>query len=155
MLHLAVLHNQQEALKNLSQVVSVLPGQEVLNMRNHLYQVLYFEALSRKCSVCFLMSLYLLLTYSTFLFVPSFTLFLNVSQTPLHLAVITQQREAVEALLLAGADPMLTDRHGNTVLHLASQLKGKGGMVEFLLQYRELRSLLEYTNTAGTHTHTY
>lgn len=51
-LHLAVLHNQQEALKNLSQVVSVLPGQEVLNMRNHLYQVLYFETLSRKCSVC-------------------------------------------------------------------------------------------------------
>lgn len=38
-LHLAVLHSQQEALKSLTQVVSVLPGQEVLNMRNHLYQV--------------------------------------------------------------------------------------------------------------------
>ncbi|XP_045886209.1 nuclear factor NF-kappa-B p105 subunit [Micropterus dolomieu] len=105
-LHLAVLHSQQEALKSLTQVVSALPGQEVLNMRNHLYQ------------------------------------------TPLHLAVITQQREAVEALLLAGADPTLTDRHGNTVLHLASQLEG-GGMVKFLLQHRELRELLYHTNTAG------
>uniref|UniRef100_A0A671UCE8 Nuclear factor kappa B subunit 1 n=1 Tax=Sparus aurata TaxID=8175 RepID=A0A671UCE8_SPAAU len=69
--------------------------------------------------------------------------------TPLHLAVITQQREAVEALLLAGADPTLTDRHGNTVLHLASTLEGGGGMVQFLLQHKELRALLEHTNTAG------
>ncbi|XP_073343005.1 nuclear factor NF-kappa-B p105 subunit [Pagrus major] len=106
-IHLAVLHSQQEALKSLTQVVSALPGREVLNMRNHLYQ------------------------------------------TPLHLAVITQQREAVEALLLAGADPTLTDRHGNTVLHLASQLEGGGGMVQFLLQHKELRALLEHTNTAG------
>ncbi|XP_075993589.1 nuclear factor NF-kappa-B p105 subunit isoform X2 [Genypterus blacodes] len=105
-LHLAVLHSQQRALKSLTQVVSVLPGEEVLNMRNHLYQ------------------------------------------SPLHLAVITQQREAVEALLLAGADPTLTDRHGNTVLHLASQQEG-GGMVHFLLQHSELSKLLDQHNTAG------
>uniref|UniRef100_A0A673AWK6 RHD domain-containing protein n=1 Tax=Sphaeramia orbicularis TaxID=375764 RepID=A0A673AWK6_9TELE len=105
-LHLAVLHNQQAALRSLTQIVSLLPGEEVLNMRNHLYQ------------------------------------------TPLHLAVITQQREAVEALLLAGADPTLTDRHGNTALHLASQQEG-GGMVQFLLKHKELKGLLEQTNTAG------
>ncbi|KAF7651309.1 hypothetical protein LDENG_00112630 [Lucifuga dentata] len=105
-LHLAVLHSQQEALKSLTQVVSALPGKEVLNRRNHLYQ------------------------------------------TPLHLAVITQQKEAVEALLLAGADPTLTDRYGNTVLHLASQQEG-GCMVRFLLQLRELRTLLDQHNTAG------
>ncbi|XP_072251224.1 nuclear factor NF-kappa-B p105 subunit [Leuresthes tenuis] len=104
--HLAVLHSQQEALKSLTQVVSALPGEEVLNMRNHLYQ------------------------------------------TPLHLAVITQQREAVEALLLAGTDPTLTDRHGNTVLHLAAQQEG-GGMIRFLLQRSEMRGLLECSNTAG------
>lgn len=104
-LHLAVLHSQQEALKSLTQVVSALPGEEVLNMRNHLYQ------------------------------------------TPLHLAVITQQKEAAAALLLAGADPTLADRHGNTVLHLAAQQEG--GMVQFLLQHRELRELLDQTNTAG------
>lgn len=37
-LHLAVLHSQKEALKSLTQVVFALPGEEVLNMRNHLYQ---------------------------------------------------------------------------------------------------------------------
>lgn len=106
-LHLAVLHCQRGALHSLTQVAAALPGEEVLNMRNHLYQ------------------------------------------TPLHLAVITQQCEAVEALLLAGADPSLTDRHGNTVLHLASQLEGGGGMLECLLRHQELRGLLEHCNTAG------
>uniref|UniRef100_A0A673AYN4 RHD domain-containing protein n=1 Tax=Sphaeramia orbicularis TaxID=375764 RepID=A0A673AYN4_9TELE len=65
----------------------------------------------------------------------------HLYQTPLHLAVITQQREAVEALLLAGADPTLTDRHGNTALHLASQQEG-GGMVQFLLKHKELKVLV-------------
>ncbi|XP_034453801.1 nuclear factor NF-kappa-B p105 subunit isoform X2 [Hippoglossus hippoglossus] len=106
-LHLAVLHSQQAALKSLTQVVSALPGEEVLNMRNHLYQ------------------------------------------TPLHLAVITQQSEAAEALLLAGADPTLTDRHGNTALHLAAQQEGGGAMVQFLLQHQEVRGLMEHNNTAG------
>ncbi|KAM4732684.1 nuclear factor NF-kappa-B p105 subunit [Anableps anableps] len=105
-LHLAVLHSQQEALMSLTQVVSALTGEEVLNTRNHLYQ------------------------------------------TPLHLAVITQQKEAAEVLLLAGADPTLTDRHGNTVLHLAAQQDGDG-MVELLLRRRELRELLQFSNTAG------
>ncbi|XP_015228769.1 PREDICTED: nuclear factor NF-kappa-B p105 subunit isoform X1 [Cyprinodon variegatus] len=105
-LHLAVLHSQQEALMSLTQVVSALTGEEVLNMRNHLHQ------------------------------------------TPLHLAVITQQKKAAEALLLAGADPTLTDRHGNTVLHLAAQQEGCG-MVELLLQHKELRKLMESSNTAG------
>ncbi|KAK5603792.1 hypothetical protein CRENBAI_000941 [Crenichthys baileyi] len=105
-LHLAVLYSQQEALMSLTQVVSALAGEEVLNMRNHLYQ------------------------------------------TPLHLAVITQQKEAAEVLLLVGADPTLTDRHGNTVLHLAAQQEG-GGMVELLLRRRELRKLLQCSNTAG------
>lgn len=74
---------------------------------------------------------------------------LCVSQTPLHLAVVTQQKEAVEALLFAGADPTLTDRHGNTALHLASQQDG-AGMVQFLLRHRPMRALLDLTNTAGT-----
>ncbi|XP_043982528.1 nuclear factor NF-kappa-B p105 subunit isoform X1 [Gambusia affinis] len=105
-LHLAVLHSQQEALTSLTQVVSALTGEEVLNMRNHLYQ------------------------------------------TPLHLAVITQQKQAAEVLLMAGADPTLTDRHGNTVLHLAAQQEGDG-MVELLLRRREMRELLQFSNTAG------
>uniref|UniRef100_A0A672GK74 Nuclear factor of kappa light polypeptide gene enhancer in B-cells 1 n=1 Tax=Salarias fasciatus TaxID=181472 RepID=A0A672GK74_SALFA len=72
----------------------------------------------------------------------------SISQTPLHLAVITQQKEAAAALLLAGADHTLTDRHGNTALHLASQQEG-GEMVEFLLRHEQMREQLERTNTAG------
>lgn len=104
-LHLAVVHSQQEALQSLTQVLSVLSGEE-LNMRNHLYQ------------------------------------------TPLHLAILTQQKKAVDALLLAGADPALTDRHGNTPLHLAAA-QVAGDMTSYLLQRPEVRVLTEVANTAG------
>ncbi|KAJ4918752.1 hypothetical protein JOQ06_013864 [Pogonophryne albipinna] len=106
-LHLAVLHSQQGALQSLTQVVSALPGPEVLNMRNHLYQ------------------------------------------TALHLAVITHQREAVEALLLAGADPTLTDRRGNTALHLAAGLEGGAELIQILLKRADVRGGMQLCNTAG------
>uniref|UniRef100_A0A8K9WR07 RHD domain-containing protein n=1 Tax=Oncorhynchus mykiss TaxID=8022 RepID=A0A8K9WR07_ONCMY len=105
-LHLGVIHSQTDAVRSLAQVLSALPGEEVLNMRNDLYQ------------------------------------------TPLHLAVITQQKEAAEALVLAGADVTLSDRHGNTALHLATQQK-EGGMVGFLLRHREVVELVDLPNTAG------
>ncbi|CAB1325329.1 unnamed protein product [Coregonus sp. 'balchen'] len=105
-LHLGVIHSQTDAVRNLAQVLSVLPGEEVLNMRNNLYQ------------------------------------------TPLHLAVITQQKAVAEALLLAGADVTLSDRHGNTALHLAAQQK-EGGMVGFLLRHREVVELVDLPNAAG------
>lgn len=41
-------------------------------------------------------------------------------QTPLHLAVITQQPKLVEILLRLGADPALLDRDGRTAVHLAA-----------------------------------
>uniref|UniRef100_A0A8C8CCK1 RHD domain-containing protein n=1 Tax=Oncorhynchus tshawytscha TaxID=74940 RepID=A0A8C8CCK1_ONCTS len=105
-LHLGVIHSQTDAVRSLAQVLSALPGEEVLNMRNNLYQ------------------------------------------TPLHIAVITQQKAAAEALLLAGADVTLCDRHGNTALHLAAQQK-EGGMVGFLLRHREIVELVDLPNTAG------
>ena len=40
-------------------------------------------------------------------------------QTPLHLAVLTQQHNLVEALVAGGADLEMRDRSGNTALHLA------------------------------------
>uniref|UniRef100_A0A674DAL0 Nuclear factor kappa B subunit 1 n=1 Tax=Salmo trutta TaxID=8032 RepID=A0A674DAL0_SALTR len=105
-LHLGVIHSQTDAVRSLAQVLSALPGEEVLNMRNNLYQ------------------------------------------TPLHLAVITQQKAAAEAILLAGADVTLSDRHGNTALHLAAQQK-EGGMVGFLLRHREIVELVDLPNAAG------
>lgn len=38
-LHLGVIHSQTDAVRSLAQVLSALPGEEVLNMRNDLYQV--------------------------------------------------------------------------------------------------------------------
>lgn len=40
-LHLGVIHSQTDAVRNLAQVISALPGEDVLNMRNDLYQVNY------------------------------------------------------------------------------------------------------------------
>ncbi|XP_073778436.1 nuclear factor NF-kappa-B p105 subunit isoform X3 [Danio rerio] len=105
-LHLGVLHSQTDAVRNLAQVISALPGEDVLNMRNDLYQ------------------------------------------TPVHLAVLTQQRAALEALLEAGADITLTDRHGDTALHLAAQQK-EDHIIHTLLKHRDVEPLHTVYNTAG------
>ncbi|KAL0964301.1 hypothetical protein UPYG_G00321980 [Umbra pygmaea] len=56
----------------------------------------------------------------------------HLSQSPLHLAVITSQVKAVDVLLRAGADPTLLDRDGRTALHLAT-LAGDDATLRFLL----------------------
>ncbi|EDW75652.1 uncharacterized protein Dwil_GK23715 [Drosophila willistoni] len=43
----------------------------------------------------------------------------DVAQTPLHLAALTAQPNILRMLLLAGAEPTVRDRHGNTALHLS------------------------------------
>ncbi|XP_023646915.2 nuclear factor NF-kappa-B p105 subunit isoform X1 [Paramormyrops kingsleyae] len=105
-LHLGVIHSRTWAVRSLAQVISALPGEDVINMRNDLYQ------------------------------------------TPLHLAVITQQEEAVEALLEAGADASLTDHHGNMALHLAAQ-QGDGKILGLLLRHPDSAKLVDQPNTAG------
>jgi len=40
-------------------------------------------------------------------------------QSPLHVAVLTNQSLIVRRLILAGADPSLRNSRGNTALHLA------------------------------------
>uniref|UniRef100_A0A8C1J9H1 Nuclear factor of kappa light polypeptide gene enhancer in B-cells 1 n=1 Tax=Cyprinus carpio TaxID=7962 RepID=A0A8C1J9H1_CYPCA len=68
--------------------------------------------------------------------------------TPLHLAVLTQQKEAVEALLEAEVDVTLTDRHGNTALHLAAQQK-EDSVLRLLLKHKSVAQLTSIPNTAG------
>uniref|UniRef100_A0A8C1LZR7 Nuclear factor of kappa light polypeptide gene enhancer in B-cells 1 n=1 Tax=Cyprinus carpio TaxID=7962 RepID=A0A8C1LZR7_CYPCA len=68
--------------------------------------------------------------------------------TPLHLAVLTQHKEAVEALLEAEVDVTLTDRHGNTALHLAAQQK-EDSVLRLLLKYKSVSQLTSIPNTAG------
>ncbi|KAG8134450.1 hypothetical protein E2320_007561 [Naja naja] len=60
----------------------------------------------------------------------------DLYQTPLHLAVITRQAGIVRALLGAGADVNLLDRHGNSVFHLAAQ-QGDEVALSMLLQHKE------------------
>ncbi|XP_041077665.1 nuclear factor NF-kappa-B p105 subunit-like [Polyodon spathula] len=105
-LHLGVIHHRSETAKNLIEVISCIPGEDVINMRNDLYQ------------------------------------------TPLHLAVITQQADAVEALLKANADLSLTDRHGNTALHLAAK-QGDSEILSLLLQHQEAAKLINLPNSEG------
>ncbi|XP_070548474.1 B-cell lymphoma 3 protein-like isoform X2 [Ptychodera flava] len=45
----------------------------------------------------------------------------TLRQTPLHLAVITNQWQMVRLLVMVGADGNLTDRNGQTSVHLACQ----------------------------------
>ncbi|CAB3997549.1 B-cell lymphoma 3 [Paramuricea clavata] len=44
----------------------------------------------------------------------------NLSQTALHLAVLTEQPMVVEQLMDAGADPNAQDRNGQTAIHLCA-----------------------------------
>uniref|UniRef100_A0A8I3W5B7 NF-kappa-B inhibitor alpha n=1 Tax=Callithrix jacchus TaxID=9483 RepID=A0A8I3W5B7_CALJA len=75
----------------------------------------------------------------------------NLQQTPLHLAVITNQPEIAEALLGAGCDPELRDFRGNTPLHLACE-QGCLASVGVLTQActtPHLHSILKATNYNG------
>lgn len=47
----------------------------------------------------------------------------KLAQTPLHVAVLTNQITVVRRLIVAGADICQVDRHGNTALHLACREK--------------------------------
>uniref|UniRef100_A0A8C7LZZ6 Nuclear factor of kappa light polypeptide gene enhancer in B-cells 2 (p49/p100) n=1 Tax=Oncorhynchus mykiss TaxID=8022 RepID=A0A8C7LZZ6_ONCMY len=72
----------------------------------------------------------------------------HLSQTPLHLAVITRQVKVVDVLLRAGADPTLLDRDGRTPLHLAA-LAGDDVTLRVLLghlgeRYNHLVNMADY-----------
>ncbi|XP_077068941.1 uncharacterized protein bcl3 isoform X2 [Siphateles boraxobius] len=62
-------------------------------------------------------------------------IFNNLRQTPLHLAVITQQPFLVKALLDAGSDPGALDRNGQTALHLCCEHKDVDCLYVILRHY--------------------
>ncbi|CAJ0928321.1 unnamed protein product [Ranitomeya imitator] len=74
----------------------------------------------------------------------------NLLQTPLHLAIITDQYEIAANLLEAGCDPEVRDHNGNTALHIACEkgsLQGVGVIVQNCKSH--LKPLLQYTNYNG------
>ncbi|NWI98852.1 NFKB1 factor, partial [Crypturellus undulatus] len=72
----------------------------------------------------------------------------DLYQTPLHLAVVTKQAAVVEALLTAGADVSLLDRHGNSVLHLAAT-EGDDKILSLLLKHKEISPVVDLSNSEG------
>ncbi|XP_072316501.1 B-cell lymphoma 3 protein homolog [Eucyclogobius newberryi] len=72
----------------------------------------------------------------------------NLRQTPLHLAVITQQANMLEALLKAGADPTALDRNGQTALHLCCEYD-QPECLSLLLSLRSAAACLEIRNYDG------
>lgn len=72
-------------------------------------------------------------------------------QTPLHLAVHTQQTDMINKLLLSGASLNVTDHKGNTALHITAQFSSTKCLEELAL-YVPLQTLLEVApirNNAG------
>ncbi|XP_048342902.1 NF-kappa-B inhibitor alpha [Sphaerodactylus townsendi] len=75
----------------------------------------------------------------------------KLGQTPLHLAMITDQPEIAEALLKAGCNPEIRDFRGNTPLHITCEqgsLRGVGVLTQYSPQHH-LSSLLHFRNYSG------
>ncbi|XP_068592554.1 B-cell lymphoma 3 protein homolog [Cebidichthys violaceus] len=72
----------------------------------------------------------------------------NLRQTPLHLAVITQQANMVEALLRDGADPAALDRNGQTALHLCCEYDQRD-CLSVVLSHSQSSTCLEIRNYEG------
>uniref|UniRef100_H3A0A0 Nuclear factor NF-kappa-B p105 subunit n=1 Tax=Latimeria chalumnae TaxID=7897 RepID=H3A0A0_LATCH len=105
-LHLAIIHLHSKLVSDLLEVIAYIPGQDIVNMKNDLYQ------------------------------------------TPLHLAIITQQADVVEHLLQAKADVNVLDRYGNSVLHLAAKERNNE-ILGILLGYKETAKLINLPNGDG------
>ncbi|XP_069486791.1 nuclear factor NF-kappa-B p105 subunit [Ambystoma mexicanum] len=105
-LHLAIIHLHSELVRNLLEVIAGCISDDIINMKNDLYQ------------------------------------------TPLHLAVITDQADIVENLLSAGADVTLLDRHGNSALHLAAK-EGRAEILSILLRHGRIAEIINLPNGDG------
>ena len=69
-------------------------------------------------------------------------------QTPLHLAVITQQANMVDALVREGADPSALDRNGQTALHLCCEYDQRD-CLSVVLSHPSSSTCLELRNYEG------
>lgn len=60
------------------------------------------------------------------------SVFLSLLQSPVHLAVITRQHKVIQYLLKANANPLVSDRNGDTPLHLACKYGFLQGIIPLL-----------------------
>ncbi|XP_030248397.1 B-cell lymphoma 3 protein homolog [Sparus aurata] len=78
----------------------------------------------------------------------SLDIYNNLRQTPLHLAVITQQANMVDALLREGADPAALDRNGQTGVHLCCEYDQRD-CLSVILSHSSSSICLEIRNYEG------
>lgn len=105
-LHLSIIHLQSALIKMFLEITSGIVCEDIINMRNDLYQ------------------------------------------TPLHLAVITHQADIVQDILKAGGDPLMLDRNGNSVLHLACK-EGDVATLNILLNHPKITEIIDLSNNEG------
>ncbi|XP_075057154.1 nuclear factor NF-kappa-B p105 subunit isoform X2 [Mixophyes fleayi] len=105
-LHLSVIHLHAELVKIFLEITSGVVCEDIINVRNDLYQ------------------------------------------TPLHLAVITRQADIVEYILKSGGDPLMLDRNGNSVLHLACK-EGDATTLSILQNHPKISEILNLPNNEG------
>ena len=110
-LHLAIIHNHQDVVLQLLDVLPQLPPTEtpVVDCLNNFKQVIWKVVQYHFYSIC----LFLL-------------------QSPVHLAVITRQHKVIQYLLKANANPLVSDRNGDTPLHLACKYGFLQGIIPLL-----------------------
>lgn len=149
LLHLAIIHEAKDYMKAM---IDQSKNTDFLNIQNDLRQVQF----SKECIVIYPPSttvstiinvnkkVWDLVTYVSHL--PMFPL-----QTPLHLAVITNQAEVCQHLLQSGCDPTLVDNRGDTPLHIACR---HGNLLCFSVitqncQKEHLRTMMAACNYNG------
>ncbi|XP_063774390.1 nuclear factor NF-kappa-B p105 subunit [Pseudophryne corroboree] len=72
----------------------------------------------------------------------------DLYQTPLHLAVITRQADVVADILEAGGNPLMLDRNGNSVLHLACK-EGDAATLSIFLNHPQVHEIINLPNNDG------
>ncbi|KAB1282111.1 Nuclear factor NF-kappa-B p105 subunit [Camelus dromedarius] len=144
-LHLAIINLHAQLVRDLLEVTSGLISDEIINMRNDLYQVSrnIKGTTEEKSMVLTANKPVFVVLLTSVISCPFFT-----PQTPLHLAVITKQEAVVEDLLRAGADLSLLDRLGNSVLHLAAK-GGHDKILSILLKHKKAALLIDHPNGEG------
>ncbi|ELU08708.1 hypothetical protein CAPTEDRAFT_181359 [Capitella teleta] len=79
----------------------------------------------------------------------------SILQTPLHIATLTRQTNALKLLLCNGADLTTVDRHGNTIIHMATKHSHEACLaviLEFLTERKAkdtARNALDMLNFEG------
>lgn len=141
LLHLAIIHEAKDYIRTM---IDVSKNTDFLNTQNDLRQVCVPPPVPIFFPLC---SSYI----NAWMKSPADSLWFFPLQTPLHLAVITNQADVCQHLLVSGCDPTLVDNRGDTPLHIACR---HGNLLCFSVitqfcQKEHLHTVMEACNYNG------